>query len=33
VIILVPLALYFRGRLAKREKKGPRREKKSEESE
>jgi len=33
VIILVPLALYFRGRLAKREKKGPRREKKSEEAE
>jgi hypothetical protein len=32
VIILVPLALYFRGRLSKREKKGPRREKKSEES-
>ncbi len=31
VIILVPLALYFRGRLSKREKKGPRREKKSEE--
>jgi len=32
VIILVPLALYFRGRLSKREKKGPRREKKGEES-
>jgi hypothetical protein len=32
VIILVPLAIYFRGRLLKREKKGPRREKKSEEA-
>jgi hypothetical protein len=32
VIVLVPLALYFRGRLSKREKKGPRREKKSEEA-
>jgi subtilase family serine protease len=28
VVILVPLALYFRGRLSKREKKGPRREEK-----
>jgi len=32
VIVLVPLALYFRGRLSKREKKGPRREKKSEDA-
>ena len=32
VIVLVPLALYFRGRLSKREKKGPRREKKGEEA-
>lgn len=32
VIVLVPLALYFRGRLSKREKKGPRREKKSDEA-
>jgi len=32
IIVLVPLALYFRGRLSKREKKGPRREKKSEEA-
>jgi hypothetical protein len=32
VIVLVPLALYFRGRLSKREKRGPRREKKSEET-
>jgi len=29
---LVPLALYFRGRLSKREKKGPRREKKSDDA-
>lgn len=32
VIVLVPLALYFRGRLSKREKKGPRREKKSDDA-
>jgi hypothetical protein len=33
IIVLIPLLLMFRGRLAKREKKGPRREKKEREKE